>query len=126
MHPKKCGLGWWGQKKEMTIINCGALCCNFGMCGLNYKVTQNFRVSLDEKAKSNLKLIKVKVLEVLDLLLFPFVFFSYRQSRARFRVGHGRRAAPFLFLQSLVFFLNYFEELQTVSFEVEFIFNNKP
>ena len=36
-------------------------------------------------------------------------------------------ARPPLFLQSLVvFFCNHFEELQTVLFEVELIFNNKP
>ena len=36
-------------------------------------------------------------------------------------------ARPPWFLQSLVvFFCNHFEELQTVLFEVELIFNNKP
>ena len=63
----------------MTIINWGALCYNFGTSGLNYKEIQNFRVSLDEKTKSNLKLIKDKVLQVIDFLLFIFVPFSYRQ-----------------------------------------------
>ena len=49
-------------KKEMTIINWGALFYNFGTSDLNHKVTQNFGVSPDDKTRSNLKLIKDKVL----------------------------------------------------------------
>ena len=55
---KRCEFSWWEDKKEMTLTNWRALCYNFGTSGLNYKMTQNFRVSLDEKTKSNLKLIK--------------------------------------------------------------------
>ena len=45
--------------------------------------------------------------------------------------GGGAGEAPPLFLQSLVFFCcfffcSHFEELQTVSFEVELIINNAP
>ena len=56
------GFSWWKDKKEMTIINWGALCYSFGTSGLNYIVAQNFRVSVDEKTKSNLKLIEDKLL----------------------------------------------------------------
>ena len=62
MHAKRCEFNWWEDKKEMAIINWGALCYNFGTSGLNNKVTQDFSVSLDEKTQSNLKLIKDKVL----------------------------------------------------------------
>ena len=42
--------------------------------------------------------------------------------------GGVREAPPLLpyFLQPLIFFWNYFEELQTVLFEVELIINNAP
>ena len=40
--------------------------------------------------------------------------------------GRARGARAPLFLQSLVFFYNHFEELQTVLFEVELIINNAP
>ena len=53
---------WWEDNKEMTKINWGALYCTFGMSGMNYKVARNFRVWPDEKAKSNLKLLKDKML----------------------------------------------------------------
>ena len=59
---RRCEFSWWEDKKVMTIINWGALCYIIGTSGLNYKVAQNFGVSLDEETKSNLKLIKDKVL----------------------------------------------------------------
>ena len=40
--------------------------------------------------------------------------------------GDGAGARAPLFLQSLVFFFNHFEGLQTVLFEVELIINNVP
>ena len=47
------------------------------------------------------------------------------ESRGGFRGSAGGHVPP-LFLQSLVFYCNYFEELQTVLLEVELIINNKP
>ena len=46
----------------MTVINLEALYYTFGTSGINYEVAQNFKVSLDEKRKSNLKLLKDKTL----------------------------------------------------------------
>ena len=63
----------------MKIINWGALYYTFGASGKNYKVVQNFRVSLDEKMKSNLKLLKDRILKTNYFLLFNFVFFSFKQ-----------------------------------------------
>ena len=40
--------------------------------------------------------------------------------------GRGAGGARPLFLQSIAFYCNHFEELQTVLFEVELIINNKP
>ena len=55
----------WVQLKkryqEITIINWGALYYTFGTSDKNYKVAQNFRVLLDEKTKSNLKLLIDKI-----------------------------------------------------------------
>ena len=52
-------------------------------------------------------------------------------SQRRIQGGaRGGRAPPLFFLQSLIFFFfffcNYFEELQTVLFEVELIINYEP
>ena len=49
------------------------------MSGKNYRVAQNFRVSLDGKTNSNLKLLKDKIQLVNNFLLFNFVLFSYNQ-----------------------------------------------
>ena len=62
----------------MAIINWGTLYYTFGTSVINYEVAQNFRVLLNEKAKSNLKLPKGKILQVDNFFLFDFVFF-YRQ-----------------------------------------------
>ena len=51
-------------KKEMTVIHWGALLYTFGASSKNYKVAQNFRVLLGEKMKSNLKLLKGKILQL--------------------------------------------------------------
>ena len=53
-----------------------------GTSGKNYKVTQSFRVSLDERTKGNLKLLEDKILKALkanNFLLFYFVLFSNRK-----------------------------------------------
>ena len=48
-------------------------------------------------------------------------------SRGGFKGGRDDAGAhTLLFLQSLGFFCNHFEELQTVLFEVELIINNAP
>ena len=79
MHAKWCEFSWLKDKKEMTITNWGALRYNFVAFGLSYKVTQNFRVSLNEKKKSYLKWIKSKVLQVIDFLLFACFFLICRE-----------------------------------------------
>ena len=43
-------------------MNWGALYYTFGTSGVEYDLAQNFRVLLDEKKKSNLKLLKDKML----------------------------------------------------------------
>ena len=43
------------------MINWGALYYTLGKSGKDYKVAQNYRVSLDGKTKSNLKLLKDKI-----------------------------------------------------------------
>ena len=43
-------------------MNSGPLHYTFGTSGINYDVAQNFRVLLDEKKKSSLKLLKDKIL----------------------------------------------------------------
>ena len=48
MNEKRLEFSWEEDSKEMTIINQG-----LGMSCKNYKVAQNFRVSLDEKTKGN-------------------------------------------------------------------------
>ena len=52
----------WKNNEEMTIINSWALHYTFGTSAKNYKVPQNFREQLDEKMRSNLKLLKDKIL----------------------------------------------------------------
>ena len=55
-------ISWWEDNKEMTIINWRAFNYSSGTCGKNCEVPQNFRVSLDEKEKNNLKLLKCEIL----------------------------------------------------------------
>lgn len=42
----------------MSIIGCRALYYTFGTSGKNYKDSHNFRVTIDEDAKKNLKSFK--------------------------------------------------------------------
>ena len=50
----------------------------FGTSCKNYKEAHNFRISVDEKTKCNLNLLKNTILQVNILLLFNFAFFSFR------------------------------------------------
>ena len=50
--------------KKMSIINYRALLLHFGTSGKNCNQSCNFRVSLDEKTKHNLKLLKDAILEI--------------------------------------------------------------
>ena len=59
----------------MTIINWGVWYYAFGTPGK--KIIHKFKVSLDEK--SNLKLLKDKILQVNNFLLLIFVPFSHRE-----------------------------------------------
>ena len=70
MHEKRCECSWWEDNKEMGLYY------TFTTSGMNYEVAQNIRVSLNEKRKSNLKLLKDKILWDNKLLLFTFVLFS--------------------------------------------------
>ena len=79
LHEKRCDFSWWEDKKKMTIINWGALYYSFGTSSKNYKVAQNFRVSLDGKMETNLKLLKDKILYVNNFFLFEFVLCLDRQ-----------------------------------------------
>ena len=65
-------------KRNMPIISCRGLYYTFGTPGKTYKEAHNFRISLDEKTKCNLKLLKSTMLQVNILLLFYFAFFSFR------------------------------------------------
>ena len=49
-------------KRNMSIINCRGLYYTFGTSGKNYKKAHNFRISLNEKTKCNLKLLKNTIL----------------------------------------------------------------
>ena len=49
-------------KRNMSIINCRGLYYTFGTSGKNYKEAHNFRISLNEKTKCNLKLQKNTIL----------------------------------------------------------------
>ena len=49
-------------KRNMSIINCRGLYYTFGTSGKNYKEAHNFRISLNEKTKCNLKLLKNTIL----------------------------------------------------------------
>ena len=49
-------------KRNMSIINCRGLYYTFGTSGKNYKEAHNFRISLNEKTKCNLKLLKSTIL----------------------------------------------------------------
>ena len=49
-------------KRNMSIINCRGLYYTFGTSGKNYKEAHNFRTSLNEKTKCNLKLLKNTIL----------------------------------------------------------------
>ena len=49
-------------KRNTSIINCRGLYYTFGTSGKNYKEAHNFRISLDEKTKCNLKLLKNTIL----------------------------------------------------------------
>ena len=49
----------------MTLINWGSLYYTFEVSSINYKVAQNFRESLDQQKKSNLKLLKLEILSVI-------------------------------------------------------------
>ena len=51
---------WWENNKEITIANWEALCYTLGMSLLNFNVIK--KLSLDEKTKSNLRLMKGKML----------------------------------------------------------------
>ena len=51
---------WWKNNKEMTIANWEDLCYSLWMSRLNYNVIK--KLSLDEKTKSNLRLMKGKML----------------------------------------------------------------
>ena len=48
--------------KTKVNINCRGLHYTSGTFGQNYKDAHNFRISLDEKANSNLKLLKDTIL----------------------------------------------------------------
>ena len=56
---KRCEFSWLEDNKEMTAIKWSDLYCTFGV---PLELTQNFRVSLDEKTKNNLKLLKDEML----------------------------------------------------------------
>ena len=63
MHEKRCEFSWWGDNKEMTIVNLGSLYYAFGASGITYEVAQHLEChNLDIKRKSNLKLLKDKIL----------------------------------------------------------------
>ena len=66
MHEIGFEFSWWEVNKEMSIEMTS---------GINYEMVQNFRVSLDEKRKSNLKFQQVN-----SFLLFTFVLFPYRHN----------------------------------------------
>ena len=51
MHKKRLKFSWWEENKEVTTINWGGWYYIFGTSGKK-KVTQKFRVSLDEKTKA--------------------------------------------------------------------------
>ena len=51
---------WWENNKEITIANWETLCYTLGMSLLNYNVIK--KLSLDEKTKINLRLMKGKML----------------------------------------------------------------
>ena len=46
----------------MSIINCRAIYYTYGTSGKNYKEAHNFRVSVDENARRNLKMFKETIL----------------------------------------------------------------
>ena len=76
MQEKRCELNLWEDNKEMPTIDWRALYSTFGAVSKHWKVAQNFRMSLDEKTKNNLKLpTKYCKLEVSCFLRF----FPYRQ-----------------------------------------------
>ena len=56
---------WWEDNKEMTTVHWGALYYTLGESDKNYIVHQSLRVSVDEKTKSNLKLLKDKTLKLI-------------------------------------------------------------
>ena len=62
MHENRCEFNWWEANREMTVINWESLYYTFGTSRRNYEVAKNFKVSLDEKRKSNLKLLRDKTL----------------------------------------------------------------
>lgn len=51
---------WWENNKEITIANWETLCYTLGMSLLNYNVIK--KLSLNEKMKINLRLMKGKML----------------------------------------------------------------
>ena len=58
---KKGVISWLEDNKEI-IMNRGSLYYTLRTSGIDYDVAQNFKVLLDEKKKSNLKLLKDKIL----------------------------------------------------------------
>ena len=74
---------WWEDNKEMTTVHWGALYYTLKESDKNYIVHQSLRVSVDEKTKSNLKLLKDKTLKliisccsILCFFLIDYAFFS--------------------------------------------------
>ena len=49
-------------KRNMSIMNCRGLYYTSGTSSKNHKEAHNFRISLDEKTKCNLKLLKDTIL----------------------------------------------------------------
>ena len=76
MHEERYEFSWWEDIKEMTTINLGAwaLYTLSGRLVNTAKWPKNFRMSLNEKTKNNLKLLKDKILYKLIISCY-FVLF---------------------------------------------------